>query len=231
MKKIIGFIITAGHLDIEWYQPLDSYRFWTIEALEDLKDAAKRPDFKTYVLDGQVFPLEEYLEVIPEDEPEMRRLIQQGKLAVGPFYTQFDEWIPSAENMIRNCLYGKRKSEHFGGYMRAGYLPDNFGHPLQMPQILKNFGIDSLLFMRGMPEVPGGHPDEFLYQGLDGTKVLASHFRESYSGAFDIFDKDNDPIQPREVPYYGEYLSFEYHRELADHDDPDRIARNLMKQI
>lgn len=231
MKKIIGFIITAGHLDIEWYQPLDSYRFWTIEALEDLKEAAKRPDFKAYVLDGQIFPLEEYLEVVPEDEPEMRRLIQQGKLAVGPFYTQFDEWIPSAENMIRNCLYGKRKSEHFGGYMRAGYLPDNFGHPLQMPQILKNFGIDSLLFMRGMPEVPGGHPDEFLYQGLDGTKVLTSHFRESYSGAFDIFDKDNDPIQPREVPYYREYLSFEYHRELADHDDPDRIARNLIENV
>lgn len=231
MKKIIGFIITAGHLDIEWYQPLNSYRFWTIEALEDLKEAAKRSDFKTYVLDGQIFPLEEYLEVIPEDEPEMRELILQGKLAIGPFYTQFDEWIPSAENMIRNCLYGKRKSEYFGGYMRAGYLPDNFGHPLQMPQILKNFGIDSLLFMRGMPEIPGGHPDEFLYQGLDGTKILASHFRESYSGAFDIFDKDNDPIQPREVPYYGEYLSFEYHRELADHDDPERIAKNLIENV
>lgn len=231
MKKIIGFIITAGHLDIEWYQPLNSYRFWTIEALEDLKEAAKRSDFKTYVLDGQVFPLEEYLEVIPEDETKMRELIRQGKLAIGPFYTQFDEWIPSAENMIRNCLYGKKKSEHFGGYMRAGYLPDNFGHPLQMPQILQNFGIDSLLFMRGMPEVPGGHPDEFLYKGLDGTKVLVSHFRESYSGAFDIFDKDNDPIQPREVPYYGEYLSFEYHRELAEHDDPERIAKNLIENV
>lgn len=231
MEKITGFIITAGHLDIEWYQPLNSYRFWTAEALEDLKEAAKRSDFKTYVLDGQVFPLEEYLEVVPEDEDEMRRLIRQGKLAIGPFYTQFDEWIPSAENIIRNCLYGKRKAEQFGGYMRAGYLPDNFGHPLQMPQILDNFGIDSLLFMRGMPEIPGGHPDEFLYQGIDGTEVLASHFRESYSGAFDIFDKDNDPIQPREVPYYGEYLSFEYHRELAEHDDPERIAKNLIANV
>lgn len=231
MEKITGFIMTAGHLDIEWYQPLNSYRFWTVEALEDLKEAAKRSDFKTYVLDGQVFPLEEYLEVVPEDECEMRELICSGKLAIGPFYTQFDEWIPSAENMIRNCLYGKRKAEQFGGYMRAGYLPDNFGHPLQMPQILNNFGIDSLLFMRGMPEIPGGHPDEFLYRGIDGTEVLVSHFRESYSGAFDIFDKDNDPIQPREVPYYGEYLSYEYHRELAWHDDPERIAKNLIANV
>lgn len=231
MEKTIGFIITAGHLDIEWYQPLNSYRFWTVEAFEDLLTASKRSDFKTYVLDGQVFPLEEYLDVVPEDKNRIKDLIKNGKLAIGPFYTQFDEWIPSTENMIRNCLYGKRKAEKLGGYMCAGYLPDNFGHPMQMPQILQNFSIDSLMFMRGMPEVSAGHPDEFLYEGLDGSKVLVSHFRESYSGAFDIFDKDNDPIQPRDVPYYNGYLSYEYHRELAKHDDPERIAKNLIENV
>ena len=138
MKKTIGFVITAGHLDIEWYQALSSYRFWTTAALEDLKLAAERDDFKTYVLDGQVYPLEEYLEVAPETEEEMRRLIAEGRLAVGPFYTQFDEWLPSAENMIRNCLWGKKGAEHFGRRMMAGYLPDNFGHPVQLPQIRKS---------------------------------------------------------------------------------------------
>lgn len=229
MKKLTGFIITAGHLDIEWYQPLHSYRFWTVQALTDLKKAAKRDDFKCYVLDGQVFPLIEYLGVMPEDEAEMRQLIADGKLKIGPFYTQFDEWLPSAENMIRNCLYGKREAKRFGGYMCAGYLPDNFGHPMQMPQILNGFGIDSLLFMRGMPEVEGGHPDEFIFKGLDGSEVLCSHFRESYAGAFDIFNKSIDPSQPREVPYYPDYLSYEYHRELAIHDDPERIAKNMIE--
>ena len=231
MSKLTGFIITAGHLDIEWYQPLRSYRFWTVEALEDLKKAAARNDFSCYVLDGQVFPLKEYLDVVPEGEAEMRALIASGKLKIGPFYTQFDEWLPSAENMIRNCLVGLEESRKFGGYMRAGYLPDNFGHPPQMPQILNGFGIDSLLFMRGMPEVAGGHPDEFLYEGLDGSRVLASHFRESYTGAFDIFNKPVDPIQPREVPYYPDYLSFEYHKALAVHDDPTRIAKNLIENV
>lgn len=231
MSKLTGFIITAGHLDIEWYQPLRSYRFWTVEALEDLKKAAARSDFSCYVLDGQVFPLVEYLSVAPEDEGVMRDLIASGKLKIGPFYTQFDEWLPSAESMIRNCLYGLAEAEKFGGAMRAGYLPDNFGHPPQMPQILNGFGIDSLLFMRGMPEVVGGHPDEFLYEGLDGSRVLASHFRESYAGAFDIFHKPIDPIQPREMPYYPDYLSFEYHKALAVHDDPARIAKNLIENV
>lgn len=229
--KTIGYIITAGHLDIEWYQALSSYRFWTTEALEDLKIAAARDDFVTYVLDGQVYPLEEYLEAAPYDEAAMRELIASGKLTVGPFYTQFDEWLPSAENMIRNCLYGKRKADAYGGWMRAGYLPDNFGHPLQMPQILRGFGIDSLMFMRGMPEIPGGHPDEFIYRGIDGSEVVVSHFRESYSGAFDIFKKKIDPIQPRIVPYYDEYLSFEFHKELAEHDDPQRIATNMIANV
>lgn len=233
-KQLTGFIITAGHLDIEWYQPLRSYRYWTLETFADLKKAARRDDFTCYVLDGQVFPLEEYMEVNPEDEREIRELIKKGKLVIGPFYTQFDEWLSSAENMIRNCLYGKRKADAFGGYMRAGYLPDNFGHPMQLPQILRGFGIDSLLFMRGLPEIPGGHPDEFIYRGLDGSEVLVSHFRESYSGAFDIFNKKIDPIQPRIVPYYDgtdSYLSFEWHKELADHDDPERIAKSMISNV
>ncbi len=231
MDKVIGFVITAGHLDIEWYQPMRSYRFWTLETMEDLKLAAERPDFGLYVLDGQVFPLEEYLSVVPEDENAMKELIKNRKLAIGPFYTQFDEWIPSAENIIRNCLFGNRRAKKFGEVMKAGYLPDNFGHPLQLPQILQNFGIDSLMFMRGMPEMGEKEPDEFWYQGLDGTKILASHFRESYSGAFDIFDKKIDPDQPREVPYYADYLSFEYHKELAVHDDPVRIAKNMIANV
>ena len=232
--KLTGFIVVAGHLDIEWYQPLRSYRFWTIETFEELKKAAKREDFTSYILDGQVFPLEEYLEAVPGDEGEIRELIKKGKLVIGPFYTQFDEWLPSAENMIRNCLYGRRKAENYGSCMRAGYLPDNFGHPLQLPQILRSFGLDSLLFMRGLPEIPGGHPDEFIYRGLDGSEVLVSHFRESYTGAFDIFAKKIDPVQPRTVPYYDgadSYLSFEWHKELADHDDPERIAKSLISNV
>jgi mannosylglycerate hydrolase len=161
----------------------------------------------------------------------MRTLIEEGKLIIGPFYTQFDEWLPSAESMIRNCLYGRRKADALGGCMNAGYLPDNFGHPMQIPQILRGFGIDSLLFMRGLPEIPGGHPDEFIYRGLDGSEVLVSHFRESYSGAFDIFSKKIEPLQPRIVPYYEDYLSFEWHKELADHDDPERTAKSMIANV
>lgn len=232
MSKIIGFVVTAGHMDIEWYQPLRSYRFWTVEALEQLKKIrGNRGDFVTYCLDGQYYPLKEYLDVVPEDREEMKDLVRRGLLTIGPFYTQFDEWLPSAESMIRNCLYGERLCKAFGGYMRAGYLPDNFGHPLQLPQILRGFDIDSLLFMRGMPEVEGGHDDEFCYTGIDGSKLFASHFRETYSGAFNLYTEPLIPTQPREVPYYPCYLSYERHLELATHKDPQLIARSLIENV
>ena len=92
MSKIIGFVVTAGHLDIEWYQPLRSYRFWTVEALEDLKEIRDtRKDFVTYCLDGQYYPLKEYLDVVPGDREAMRELVKSGLLTIGPFCTQFDE--------------------------------------------------------------------------------------------------------------------------------------------
>ena len=31
-EKIKAFLISHGHMDIEWYQPMHSYRFWLIDA-------------------------------------------------------------------------------------------------------------------------------------------------------------------------------------------------------
>jgi len=231
-KKVVGYVVSHGHMDIEWYMPLRSYRFWTVEALDELRRIAREhTDFVTYVLDGVTCVLDIYLEARPNARKEIEELITNGKLTVGPFYSQFDEWLPSAESMVRNCLYGNRKCREYGKIMKAGYLPDNFGHPLQMPQILNNFGIDSLLFMRGMPEIPGGHPDEFMYTGIDGSKVFVSHFRDGYGGAFNIFDKDIDPMQPRDIPYHQEYYSYEYLMELADHTDQTKIATELINNV
>jgi alpha-mannosidase len=85
--------------------------------------------------------------------------------------------------------------------------------------------------MRGMPEIPGGHPDEFIYEGLDGSTVFASHFRNTYDGAFDIYGKDAEPLQPRDMPYHQGYYSYEYFMELADHTGQEKIAHELIQNV
>jgi mannosylglycerate hydrolase len=58
--------------------------------------------------------------------------------------------------------------------MKIGYIPDPFGHISQMPQILKGFGIDNIIFWRGI-EYDQSQGNEFIWQGPDGTDLFAVH--------------------------------------------------------
>lgn len=207
MKKI-AVVFSHVHWDIEWYLPFRSFRFWLIKSLDRLIDpVSKQPGFKTFVYDGQVAPIDHYLEVKPENTAAIRKLVKNGKLSIGPFYSQYDEWLTGPEAIVRNCLYGDRRAREYGAVMKAGYLPDNFGHPQQMPQILDGFGLKSLIFMRGMPERPDEVGDQFHWVGLDGTRILGVHMRNSYCNLHAPGAKSNAWWPPAfRAAAYGEYI-------------------------
>ena len=206
--KTTVIVFSHVHWDIEWYLPFRSFRFWLVKALDRLIDpVAKQPGFKTFVYDGQVAPIDHYLEIKPENTAAIRQLIKSGKLSVGPFYTQYDEWLTGPEAIVRNCLYGDRRAREYGGVMKAGYLPDNFGHPQQMPQILDGFGLRSLIFMRGMPERSEAVGDQFHWVGLDGTRILGVQLRNTYCNAHAVGSKSNAFWPPHfRAAAYGEYI-------------------------
>ena len=79
----------------------------------------------------------------PRPEPLIRRLIAEGRLAIGPWQILMDEFLVSGETIVRNLELGWDRAEAFGAAMRVGYLPDMFGHVAQMPQILRRAGIDT----------------------------------------------------------------------------------------
>jgi mannosylglycerate hydrolase len=107
------------------------------------------PEYKNFVLDGQIIPLEDYLEVRPEKEEEIKKYIKEGRLSIGPMYVLPDEFLVSGESLIRNLMIGHQISRKFGKIMNAGYIPDPFGHIAQLPQIIYGFEIPSVLFWRG----------------------------------------------------------------------------------
>ena len=229
MKKT-GFVFSHCHWDIEWYMPFRSFRFWLLDVFDRLLEIDKRqPAFKTYVLDGQVAPLEHYLAVKPEKTEAVRKLIRSGKLSIGPFYTQFDEWLVSPEAIIRNCLYGRRQAQGFGPVMQAGYLPDNFGHPRQMPQILAGFGLANMVFMRGMPDKPESIKDEFYWQGLDGTASLCIHLAQGYfsGGALGARPGCTRTVF-RTGPYGDTFIGYESLLEPCTDCDVDQGAQGLI---
>ena len=123
--------------------------------------------------------LEDYLQIRPDRESALIRFIKAGRLLIGPWYISPDEFLVSPESHIRNLLEGDRLCQKYGGKMLVGYLPDSFGHIGQMPQILQGFGIDAACAWRGLDE----QPCELIWQAPDGSQVLLSYLRESYSNA------------------------------------------------
>jgi alpha-mannosidase len=145
-------VVPHTHWDREWYLPFEFFRLrlgWVVDGVIDTLE--RDPSFKSFTLDGQAVVLEDYVEVRPENEGRLQALLDAGRLEVGPSYVLPDEILVGGESLVRNLLLGRRVCRRFGVEPSgAGYLPDSFGHPAQLPQILAGFGIRTFLFSRGM---------------------------------------------------------------------------------
>jgi alpha-mannosidase len=157
------------------------------------------------MLDGQMLPVEDYLEIRPERRADLERLVRADRLQVGPWYALADEYLVSPEALIRNLIIGMRLAQELGGVMHEGYVPDAFGHIGQLPQILAGFGIDSAVFWRGLGDEGEDLGNEFWWQAPDGTRVLTIHMRDGYHNTSNL----GYPMR------WGDPSAMEYNPELA----------------
>ncbi len=170
-RKHTAHVVSHTHWDREWYMPFQQYRMRLVDLTDSLIDLLEsNPEFRYFTFDGQTIVLEDYLRIRPENEDRLRKLIRGGRLLIGPWYNQPDEFLVSGECMIRNLLVGKRMCEDFGGYMAVGYVPDAFGHISQFPQIMRGFGIDNAVLFRGI--TTDQVASEFAWRSPDGSEVL-----------------------------------------------------------
>ena len=164
------FLLASSHMDREWYLPMDCTRVFFARVLDRAFELLeKKKDFRFFT-DGQTSVVLDYLEARPDRKEAFLRYVREGRLQVGPWHVQSDERIPAGESHIRNLLMGKRESEELGGRMMLGYLPDDFGHISQTPQILRQFGMNRAFLMRGVKTEESGR--EFIWKGADGSEVF-----------------------------------------------------------
>ena len=134
MSPYTILVVSHTHWDREWYVPFEVLRFGLVRVMDQVIDDLERDtELRTFLLDGQVILLEDYLDIRPEQESRLRALTQAGRLIVGPWYIQPDENLVSAEALVRNLLKGFRDGARFGPVMKQGYIPDTFGHISQLP--------------------------------------------------------------------------------------------------
>ena len=157
-----------------------------------------------FTLDGQLATVDDYLEIRPEAEERIRALVVSGRLAIGPWQTLMDEFLVDGETTLRNLEAGLRRAEQFGSAMAVGYLPDMFGHIAQMPQILSAAGIETAVVWRGVPAAVDFH--RFVWEGLDGSAVVAEYLPAGYDNAAYLFDVpgsvDLDLFEERFSPWF-----------------------------
>ncbi len=179
MKRKIH-IVPHSHWDREWYFNTSRSKVYLMKDLKDILDTLeKNQDFKYFMLDAQGSLLDDYIKWRPDDEAIIEKLVKDKRLIIGPWYTQTDQLVISAESIVRNMYYGMKRCEDFGGYMNVGYVPDSFGQAGNMPQIYNQFGIEDTLFWRGVSDDMVKHTD-FNWRGDDGSVVFTTQIPFGY---------------------------------------------------
>ena len=193
MNKKYDFpIIPHTHWDREWYFTTSRSKIYSLNHFKEIFDVLENnKNFSHFLLDAQLSIIDDYLEFHPYDEDRIKKLVTEGKLIIGPWYTQTDQMVISGESIIRNLYYGIERAKGFGAYMKTGYMPDSFGQSAQMPQLLNGFNIKYNTFKRGLGD--SHYPkNEFYWESPDGSRVF-NMYLDRY-GNFVYFTSETDSL-------------------------------------
>jgi alpha-mannosidase len=184
-------VVPHTHWDREWYLPFDRFLERLVPMMDALVELGDR-GFPHFHLDGQTAMVDDYLHVRPEREEAIRRLAAEGRLSLGPWFTQMDEFLTSGESHIRNLERGLARARELGVALEVGYMPDQFGHIGQMPQLLRGQGIDRAVVWRGVPAEVAS--TSFRWRAPDGSEVTTEYLAFGYSNG-EAFRRVADPAE------------------------------------
>jgi mannosylglycerate hydrolase len=232
-EPTVVHLVPHTHWDREWYEPFQTFRMRLVELIDELLARMSEDPRLRFTLDGQAATVDDYLEIRPEAEPLIRRLIKEHRLAIGPWQILMDEFLVSGETIIRNLEFGWARAEELGGAMPVGYLPDMFGHIAQMPQILRRAGIDRAVVWRGVPMAIDR--SSFLWRAPDGSQVEAEYLVGGYGNGAYLFDVP-DLLADKLVGYRVANAAFYGERSLlamygTDHAVPSPRLADLVEEV
>lgn len=164
-------LVSHAHIDMNWLWQWPE----TVHICRDTFAQAIRfmDEFPEFVFNQSQASCYEAMELeAPDVFGDIRAAVAAGRWHItGGMWTEGDTNLSSGEAIARSFTLAQRYfRDKFGTIAKAGWLPDNFGHTAQLPQLMKLAGISGFYHMRCAP-----NKDSQLYwwEALDGTRVLA----------------------------------------------------------
>ncbi|AAT42676.1 alpha-mannosidase [Picrophilus oshimae] len=183
-KKDTKDILAIGHchIDVAWLWPYSETRKKVYKSFLNVLKLNKKYEF-TFAQSTSLF-----YEWIEDTDifNDIKNMIKMKKwIPVGGMYVESDTNLLSGEALARQFLYGQRYFiEKFGFKCNIGWLPDSFGFSFQLPQILKNAGINIFITHKMKWNDVNDFPyDVFIWKGLDGTEINVSLINLTYNGS------------------------------------------------
>ena len=170
-------VVGHAHMDMNW--------LWTYsETMQMCNDNLRQvvafmdeyPDYTMLQSQAAVYNFVEMVD--PPLFEQVKKYVKAGRLELGGgMWTEGDMNMSSGEAIARSFLLGQRYFQnHFGKTAKVGWLPDNFGHLSQMPQILKLAGCDYFYHRRCQV-----YKGTYWWKGTDNSTVLA-YSNDNYNG-------------------------------------------------
>jgi len=138
------YFINHSHIDHTWWDAPEKCRERNDEIITELLSIASvEPDFKfSYETTAGLM---QYLQKYPERKDEIKGLLQQRRLDVGGLFVSANDDACSAEGLVRNFILGAGwlgKTFEYSPKVTKEF--DTPGHPLQLPQLIRDAGMKAL---------------------------------------------------------------------------------------
>lgn len=166
-----------AHLDTAWLWPVRETRRKALRTFANAVHLLERnPDMVYCHSQAQHYAW------VAEDDPAMfarvAELVAEGRWEpVGGMWVETDLNLPDGESLLRQMVQGQRAfAGWFGRRCDGAFLPDDFGYPAALPQIVTLGGAQWFFTQKLSWNETNRFPHHtFWWEGLDGTRVF-THF-------------------------------------------------------
>lgn len=191
-----------AHIDTAWLWTLGETRRKCLRTFANVLRLQERfPAFHFLCSQAQQYAWVQ--ERSPELFQEITQRVREGRWEpAGAMWIEPDCTCPSGESFIRQILHGTGWWQAaFGEHapQRFLYLPDTFGFPASMPQIMAQAGLDTFITNKMSWCESNRFPNvTFWWRGIDGTEVL-THLTPGHNY--------NSSLEPKDLQYAQDNLT------------------------